>query len=267
MHKPDRLRPSFQGSPGMSTILHQPIASAPYEPYGGPPGRLDVADVVTTANSSSIAAGLCIAQGGPLVYRVDYDAVVVALDDELVWEDAGGPQALKTGDIVWIAEGARNSYWSTGTSRFFYTTWPVDWAGIVGWQAGRDVKDLANQGGPEGSLEGIAVYRRADARFTALASRGGQADLAQVLGPRQEVSMAAGLIGLDGAALDLALSWDMALVVLDGTVRLEAPDRHIDPQHGDLLWLPRGAEVSLASEGQAVLAYVASPVDWADRIA
>lgn len=251
----------------MSTVLHQPIASAPFEPYGGPPGRLDVADVVTTANSTSIAAGLCIAEGGPLVYRVDYDAVVIALDDDLVWEDASGPQALKAGDIVWIAEGAKNAYWSTATSRFFYTTWPVDWAGIVGWQAGRDVKDLANQGGPEGSLEGIVVHRRADARFTELASRSGRARLAKVLGPRQKVSMAAGLIGLDSATLDLTLTWDMALVVLDGAVRLEAPDRRIDPQHGDLLWLPQGAAVSLVGEGEATLGYVAWPVDWADPIA
>ena len=37
----------------MSRFLHQPLAGAPYEPYGGPPGRLDVADLVTTANSSA----------------------------------------------------------------------------------------------------------------------------------------------------------------------------------------------------------------------
>ena len=249
----------------MPSILHQPIATAPFEPYGGPPGRLDVADVVTTANSTSIAAGLCIAESGPLVYRVDYDTVVIALDDALVWEDSQGPQALKAGDVVWIAEGAKNSYWSTGTSRFFYTTWPVNWAEIVGWEAGRDVKDLANQGGPEGDLAGIRVVRRAGAAFAPFPCRQGAAALAQLLGPGDGVSMAAGLAELDDAAIPLTLAWDAALVVLDGTVWVEDVGGRVTPEAGDLLWLPEGASVTLGSTGKARLGYVCAPVDWAQR--
>jgi len=247
-------------------ILHQPISTAPFEPYGGPPGRLDVADVVTTANSRSIAAGLCIAEGGPLVYRVDYDAVVVALDDELVWEDAAGPQALKAGDVVWIPEGARNSYWSTGTSRFFYTTWPVNWAEIVGWEAGRDVKDLANQGGPKGSLDGILVRRRADASFRRFARDGGAVDMAELLGPGPGISMAAGLARLDRAAMTWTTPCDQALVALDGAFRLEAGGRRFDAAPGDLLWVPEGTSATWACDGAATIAYVCWPADWAGRI-
>lgn len=249
----------------MPFFLHQPIADAPFEPYGGPPGRLDVADIVTTANSTSIAAGLCIAEGGPLVYRVDYDAVVIALDDDLVWEDARGPQALRRGDAVWIAEGAKNAYWSTGTSHFFYTTWPVNWAEIVGWQAGRDVKDLANQGGPEGTLEGIMVRRRADAASIPLRGTAGTAQLTPLLGAGDRVSMGAGLITIDGA-LDLTAPCDLALVVLEGTPALAVDGRRIAPDHGDLLWLSQGTRAAIAAGETATLGCVAAAPDWADRL-
>ena len=249
------------------TLLHQPLAGAPFEPYGGPPGRLDVADVVTTANSTSIAAGLCVAEGGPLVYRVDYDAVVIALDDKLVWEDACGPQALGPGDIVWLPEGAQNSYWSTATSHFFYTTWPVDWAGIVGWQAGRDVKDLANQSGPRGSFEGIGVYRRAEALFHPFPAASGHVELAPVLGPGSGVSMAAGLIALEAAATTLTLQWDAALVALDDAFWLEAEGRRTQAARGDLFWLPQGTTATLGSHESACIGYVNAPVDWAERLA
>ncbi|MDA0219470.1 MAG: hypothetical protein O3B22_07780 [Proteobacteria bacterium] len=250
----------------MSRFLHQPLAGAPYEPYGGPPGRLDVADLVTTANSSSIAAGLCIAEGGPLVYRVDYDAVVIALDHDLVWEDASGPQKLTPGDIVWLPNGAQNSYWSTATSHFFYTTWPVNWAQIVGWQAGRDVKDLANQGGPKGSFAGIGVHRAADAVFHPFAADGGGITLAPVLGPDDGVSMAAGLIALESAATTLTLQWDAALVALDDNLRLEVDGIGTTVAAGGLLWLPEGTTATLGSSGKACVGYVFAPVDWAARI-
>ncbi len=250
----------------MPFFLHQPIADAPYEPYGGPPGRLDVADVVTTANSSSMAAGLCIAEGGPLVYRVDYDAVVIALDDALVWEDAAGPQALAPGDVVWIAKGAKNSYWSTGTSHFFYTTWPVNWAEIVGWQAGRDVKDLANQGGPEGDLGGIAVHRRAGARFDRFDAESGSLSVAQLLGPGGGISMAAGLARFEDGTLSCTAPCDMALVALEGAFWIEAQGGRVEAAPGDLLWLAEGTPARCGSSGEAVVGYVCAPADWADRI-
>lgn len=244
-------------------ILHQPIATAPFEPYGGPPGRLDVADVVTTANSSSIAAGLCIAEGGPLAYRVDYDAMVVALDSELVWQDAAGPQALAPGDIVWLPEGARNTYWSTGVSRFFYTTWPVNWAEIVGWEAGRDVKDLAAQGGPAGGYEGIVTRRRDDASFQPFPCEKGTMEVAAMFGPSDGVSMAAGLVRLDAAVKTRRVAHDTALVVVEGTAWFDAGDGRVEAGAGDLLWLPRDVAASYGSEGTATLAYVSWPVDWA----
>jgi ethanolamine utilization protein EutQ (cupin superfamily) len=250
----------------MPLFLHQPMADAPFEPYGGPPGRLDVADVVTAANSTTMAAGLCIAQGGPLVYRVDYDAVVIALDDDLVWEDSHGPQALKAGDVVWIAEGARNSYWSTGTSRFFYTTWPVNWAQIVGWEAGRDVKDLANQGGAEGSLSGIAVHRHAGARFDRFAADSGTLELAQLLGPGSGISMAAGLARFGDGALSCTAPCDMALVAIRGDFWIEAEGRGVEAAQGDLLWLAQGTPAHCGSKGNAVVGYVCAPADWANRI-
>jgi len=249
----------------MPRFLHQPLTSAPYEPYGGPPGRLDVADVVTTANSTSIAAGLCIAEGGPLVYRVDYDAVVIALDHDLVWEDARGPQALKPGDIVWLPNGAQNSYWSTATSRFFYTTWPVNWAQIVGWQAGRDVKDLANQGGPQGNFDGIGVHRAADAAFHPIPATTGRIEVAPALGPDSGASMAAGLMRLDAATTTLTLQWDAALVALDDGFWLETSGERTSARRGDLLWLPRGTTATLGSDGPAAVGYVFSALDWAER--
>lgn len=250
----------------MTAVVHQPIATAPFEPYGGPPGRLDVADVVTTANSASIAAGLCIAEGGPLAYRVDYDAVVVALDEDLVWEDAHGPQTLHPGDVVWLPNGARNNYWSTSTSRFFYTTWPVDWPDIVGWEAGKDVKDLAAQGGAPGSFDGIVTRRRADARFASFPCEGGAMEVAQMLGPGDGVSMAAGLARLRDATKRRLVAHDTAMVVVEGFVWFDGGGGRIEAAPGDLLWVPRDVPFTYGSTGDALAAYVCWPADWADAV-
>jgi len=244
----------------VSGVRHQPFATAALEPYGGPPGRLDVADVITAADGAAMAAGLCIAEGGPLVYRVDYDAVVVALDHDLVWEDAEGPQPLAPGDIVWLPEGARNNYWSTGTSRFFYTTWPANWAEIVGWQAGRDIKDLAAQSGPEGDAAGIRTLRRASARFGP--AEGGAA-IARLLGGRDGISMGAGLIRLDGSGTWTA-PCEMALVALEGGLAVAADGRLIDAAEGDLVWLPAGCTLAWTGGG-GLAAWVCCPADGLDQ--
>ena len=118
-------------------VLHQPAATAPFEAYAGPPGKLDVADIVNQSNSDTMAAGLCYVEGGPFTYRCDYEAFCVALDDNLVWETASGSDDLLAGDIVAIPKGGRAAYAAKAPARFFYATYPVNWPDIVGWTAGR----------------------------------------------------------------------------------------------------------------------------------
>ena len=249
----------------MRRALHQPIADAPFEPYAGPPGRLDVADIVTQENSSSIAAGLCAAEGGAFAYRCDYEALCIALDDNLAWETGDGLHDLAAGDIVWIPNGGTASYVTRGPTRFAYATYPVNWPEIVGWTAGRDIKDLSGTD-DTGSLADVRLYRRADAAYHQFFSSSGRIDVAQPAGPQDGLAMAAGFAVFDGAAMDYTVGYDVVVVPLDGAFWLETEGRRLAGEPGDLFWIPKDVPAIYGSDGAATIVYVCWPANWADTI-
>ncbi|MBN34482.1 MAG: hypothetical protein CMM46_06835 [Rhodospirillaceae bacterium] len=228
------------------------LSEAPFEPYAGPPGRVDVADVVTVGNSSTIAAGYVETEGGPFAYRCDYEAVCVPLDDAMTWDTGTGEAATKPGDVIWIPNGGRASYRSRGVSRFVYATFPVNWPEIVGWVAGQDIKDFSMLD-DIGELDAVGLARagsetepwqsspRAEGFQHAILTRprGGAAMTTLALRTSQATTWSLG----PGEGL---------LVVLEGDVMTRASD---DVKQGlgagDLLWKHAAGVLQLKTWGAA----------------
>ena len=239
-------------------VLHQPIATARFEAYGGPPGKLDVADIVTQANSETMAAGLCTVEGGPFAYRCDYEALCVALDDNLTWETADGSDALRTGDIVAIPKGGRAAYAATAPSRFFYATFPVNWPEIVGWKAGEDIKDLSAVD-DLGSLDGVMLFRRSDAEYSDSTSIAGRTAMAKTTGPQDGFRLTIGYAAFNKSAIDDTAAIDAVVVPLDDGFWLETEGTRLEGAAGDLFFLPGGPPLRYGSDQTATVVSVSLP--------
>jgi quercetin dioxygenase-like cupin family protein len=237
------------------------LADAPFEAYAGPPGRIDVADVITTANSTTIAAGFVESEGGPFAYRCDYEAVCIPLDDTMTWEAGLGSRATRAGDVIWIPRGGRASYGSTGTARFVYATFPVNWPKIVGWTAGEDIKDLDSIV-DTGSLDGVTLTPLEGTVMpwrTARRSSGESFEHAVVTRPGTGAAMTTMLLRTPAA-----MGWSLAageglVLVLSGTVRLEtasSPAREAGP--GDLIWKSMDVPLRIETNGESLCVSISS---------
>lgn len=242
----------------MKPVLHQPIATAPFEAYAGPPGKLDVADIVTQAESDTMAAGLCYVEGGPFAYRCDYEAFCVALDDNLVWETAAGSDDLLAGDIVAIPKGGRAAYAAKAPARFFYATYPVDWPEIVGWTAGEDIKDLSADG-DLGSLADVRLHRRVDADVDHDVSIPGETAMAAMTGPQDDYALTCGYATFNRSFADNASEDDVVAVPLDDAFWVESGGNRQKGAAGDLFFLPGGQSIRYGSERLSTVIYVSKP--------
>jgi len=240
------------------------LADAPFEAYAGPPGRIDVADVITTANSTTIAAGFVESEGGPFAYRCDYEAVCIPLDDTMTWEAGLGSRATRAGDVIWIPRGGRASYGSTGTARFVYATFPVNWPEIVGWTAGEDIKDLSSNS-DLGELAGVSLSSPTVPGFswaTARRSNGDTFEHAVVTRPGMGAAMTTMLLKTEAAT-----GWDLAageglVLVLDGVVRF---GEGMTAQSGDLIWKPMDVPLRMETAGKGLCVSIsARPAEEGD---
>ena len=230
-------------------IFH--LADAPFEAYAGPPGRIDVADVITTANSTTIAAGFVETEGGPFAYRCDYEAVCIPLDDTMIWDTGTGSHNTSAQDIVWIPKGGRASYTSPGTARFVYATFPVNWPQIVGWDAGKDIKDLS-AAGDQGELTSVSLACPSNLAFpwaTSRRSNGDTFEHAVVTRPGTGAAMTTMLLKTESAT-----GWDLAageglVLVLDGDVRF---GEDVEAHSGDLIWKPMDVPLRMKTTGKGL---------------
>jgi len=247
----------------VSAIERFHLADAPFEAYAGPLGRIDVADVVTMENSNSIAAGFVETEGGPFAYRCDYEAVCVPLDDTMTWTTGGGARQTVAGDVIWIPKDGQASYAASGTARFVYATYPVNWPEIVGWQAGRDVKDLAADG-DLGSLDGVTLSALNGAGMpwrTARRSSGETFEHAVVTRPGTGAAMTTMLLHTrEPVAWNLDAGEGLVLL-LSGCVRYGGEHgAERQAQAGDLLWKPTGIPLGIKTEGECLCISISSEI-------
>jgi len=248
----------------VTTAIHR-IAGAPFEAYAGPPGRIDVADVVTTAQSGTIAAGFVESEGGPFAYRCDYEAVCIPLDGTMTWETGDGEHAAEPGDVIWIPHGGRAAYRSARPARFVYATFPVNWPEIVGWTAGEDIKDLSLFD-DTGTLGGVSLLRAgsSDAAWQGSPQAEGF-DHAILTRPRTGAEITTLAMRTKGPTRWTLGQGEGALVVIDGAVLCGGRQDRAGP--GDLIWKASADTLALATEGAACLISVSAAPGTATRLA
>lgn len=97
-----------------------------FEPYGGPPGKAEIARLVGPDLSATMGAGIATFDACSIEWTILYDEVIVVLDGAFRLWVGDDCRDMAAGDVIWLPEGAPLKYEGTG-ARVFYALAPVDW--------------------------------------------------------------------------------------------------------------------------------------------
>ncbi len=94
---------------------------------GRPEMDIQLADVITGAHGSPMAAGFMTWKKGSFPWALDYDEIDFVLDGQL--EIRMGSQVVvgNPGDVIHIPRGSDIFFGSPSFARVFYVTFPADW--------------------------------------------------------------------------------------------------------------------------------------------
>ena len=89
--------------------------------------RVGIADVITTDDNSSMAAGYMAWENAFFPWTLNYDEVDVILEGELHIRCQGETTIGKAGDIMFIPKGSTIEFGTPSKVRFVYVAWPANW--------------------------------------------------------------------------------------------------------------------------------------------
>ncbi len=89
--------------------------------------QVGLADVITSADNSSMAAGFMAWKECFFPWTLNYDEVDIVLEGELHIRSGGETVVAKAGDVVFIPKGSAIEFGTPSTVRFFYVTYPADY--------------------------------------------------------------------------------------------------------------------------------------------
>lgn len=94
---------------------------------GRPEMNIQLADVITGAHGSPMAAGFMTWEKGSFPWSLDYDEIDFVIDGQL--EIRMGSQVVlgNPGDVIHIPRGSGIFFGSPSFARVFYVTFPADW--------------------------------------------------------------------------------------------------------------------------------------------
>lgn len=94
---------------------------------GRPEMNIQLADVITGARGSPMAAGFMTWEKGSFPWTLDYDEIDYVIDGQL--EIRMGSQVVigDPGDVIHIPRGSDIFFGSPSFARVFYVTFPADW--------------------------------------------------------------------------------------------------------------------------------------------
>lgn len=89
--------------------------------------RVGIADVITSDDNSSMAAGYMAWENAFFPWTLNYDEVDVILEGELHIRCQGETTIGKAGDIMFIPKGSSIEFGTPTKVRFAYIAWPANW--------------------------------------------------------------------------------------------------------------------------------------------
>ncbi|GGP22530.1 ethanolamine utilization acetate kinase EutQ [Silvimonas iriomotensis] len=110
---------------GIKCVSGQSVRMGVFD--GAPGGQIGIADVITSADGSSMAAGFMQWNNAFFPWTLNYDEVDMVLEGELHIRCAGQTVIGKAGDVMFIPKGSSIEFGSPGHVRFLYVAYPANW--------------------------------------------------------------------------------------------------------------------------------------------
>ncbi len=114
--------------PPLQVVRGSAVTLNPFgESHGAPGVNVRLADVITAAHGSPMAAGYMALDRGEFPWTLDYDEIDIVLEGELVI--TRGPDSVRggPGDCIFIPKGSSITFGSPSHTRFVYVAFPADW--------------------------------------------------------------------------------------------------------------------------------------------
>jgi len=112
--------------PPLKVIHGANVVLESFEPGASANTRLR--DVITSGHGSPMGAGYMSLEGGEFPWTLNYDEVDIVLEGELVITRGGERVRGGPGDCIFIPKGSSITFGTPDGVRFFYVTFPADWA-------------------------------------------------------------------------------------------------------------------------------------------
>ena len=127
---PPLSRHTRPGSP----LVHVRAETVQLKPFavdvGRPEMNIRLADVITGARGSPMAAGFMTWEKGSFPWTLDYDEIDYVIEGQLEIRMGGQVVIGNPGDVIHIPRGSSISFGSPSFARVFYVTFPADWADV-----------------------------------------------------------------------------------------------------------------------------------------
>lgn len=102
-----------------------------YRRVYGPPGRIDIASVVGTRDSRTMAGDLIEFEDTVLEYEMPYDDLLYVLDGSVTVKTQDGEVTGGPSDILWVPKGETVTFAVEGKATVFCATYPVNWEDLT----------------------------------------------------------------------------------------------------------------------------------------
>jgi ethanolamine utilization protein EutQ len=132
-------RPEGQSLPPLLTkhahrgapIIHVKADSVRLQPFavdvGRPEMNIQLADVITGARGSPMAAGFMTWGKGAFPWTLNYDEIDFVLEGQLEIRKGSQVVLANPGDVIHIPRGSDIFFGSPSFAKVFYVTFPADW--------------------------------------------------------------------------------------------------------------------------------------------
>lgn len=95
---------------------------------GNPDSNVALMDIVTTRESPNMGAGFMTIKESDFDWTLHYDEMEYITDGELTVTVGGKTYQGKAGDVFYIPKNTKIRWSTPSNARFFYVTYPADWA-------------------------------------------------------------------------------------------------------------------------------------------
>lgn len=114
--------------PQIKIVHEQNVVLAPFgESLAAQAANVQLKDVVTSSDRSSMAAGYISLDKGAFPWTLSYDEIDIILEGELVITRGAETVQGAKGDVIFIPKGSSISFSTPSKVRFVYVTFPANW--------------------------------------------------------------------------------------------------------------------------------------------